>query len=157
MKSTQDSGGVSGTRHILLLLCLVVSTEHQLTADCDFVPLPFWLLGHLHFCFSDEWFLQLVALMIPLEDTFIDSKSFKSLFVSHLRLFSPEMKVCTLFKCKMEFQDSSPLAHPGLQQHYIAALNSHIKKKENQTQNPNYKQLKSLPRLSTVLCRFEKK
>lgn len=147
MKSTQVSGGVSGKRHILLFLCLLVSTEHQPTADCDFVPLAFWLLGHPFL--SDEWFPQLVALMTPPEDTFIDRKSFKSLLASHLRFLSPEMKVCILFKCKIEFQDMSPLAHPGLQNHYRTAVNSHIKK--------FWKELKSFPRLSTVLCRFEKK
>lgn len=103
----------------------------------------------IHFCLSDEWFPQLVALMTPPEDTFIDRKSFKSLLASHLRFLSPEMKVCILFKCKIEFQDMSPLAHPGLQNHYRTAVNSHIKK--------FWKELKSFPRLSTVLCRFEKK
>lgn len=96
---------------------------------------------------SDEWFLQLVTLMTPPEDTFIDRKSFKSLLASHLRLLSPEMKVCILFKCEVDLQGISPLAHLGLQKHHRTALNSHIKK--------FWKQLKSFPRLSTVLCTFE--
>lgn len=140
MKSSQDSGGVSVTRHILLFLCLLFSAEHQPPTDCDFLP----LLGH-PFLF-EQWVIPTTSCIGDASEvTFIDRKYFKSLPASHL-----ETKVCILFKCKMEFQDISPLLHPGLQGLYRTALNSHIKKKI-------LKQRKSFPRLNTVLCKFEKK
>lgn len=60
----------------------------------------------IHFCLSDEWFSQLVALMTPPEETFIDKKPFISLLASYLRLLTPEVKFCILVKCKTGFQDT---------------------------------------------------
>lgn len=126
MKSTQDSGSVSETRHIFLFLCLLASTDHQPSIDCDFAPLAFWLLEH---AFLFEWWVIPTINFIDdtTEDTFIDRKSCKSLLASHLRLLSPEIKACFFLKCSIEFQDISPLVYPVLQKHCRTSLHSHMK------------------------------
>lgn len=116
MKLTQDSGGVSGTRHILLFLCLLVPTEHLRSTDCYFAPLPFWLLEHPFLL--EWWVIPTINLIDDTPDnTFIDRKSCKSLLASHLTLFSPETNECFLLKCRIKFQDISPLVYPVLQKH----------------------------------------